>query len=54
MFEGLSGETSINISKEEYERLIDDSNLLTALQNAGVDNWDGYYEALKIYNGEEE
>ena len=35
-------EDKITISKEEYERLVEDSEFLHKLLNAGVDNWEGY------------
>lgn len=37
---------TVTISKEEYIELLDNSNLLKALQSAGVDNWEGYDIAL--------
>lgn len=40
-------EDTITISKEEYNELIDDQNLLNALRSAGVDNWEGYDYALE-------
>lgn len=36
------------------EDLEDDRDFLYALQAAGVDNWNGYEFACRIYNGEEE
>ena len=39
----------ITISKEEYESLVEDSDFLHALRAAGVDNWEGYSEAVDIY-----
>ena len=38
----------VTITEEEYEELIKDSNFLSALQAAGVDNWSGYSEAFDI------
>jgi len=32
----------IEITEDEYNTLLDDSNSLNCLQAAGVDNWDGY------------
>lgn len=32
----------ISISKEEYDRLVENQRLLDALRSAGVDNWEGY------------
>lgn len=40
----------ITILKELYEKFLDDSKMLEALQEAGVDNWEGYDEAMRIYN----
>lgn len=37
---------TIVISKNEYDKLIEDRKLLRALQTAGVDNWEGYETAL--------
>ena len=43
---------------EEFENYLNeleaDRDLLYALQAAGVDNWCGYEEAMKIYREEEE
>lgn len=47
-------EETITITKEEYESLLDSQHLLTCLQNAGVDNWDGYGYALEEYNSDED
>ena len=40
---------TVTISVEEYEELIDDAEFLRALRMAGIDNWDGYDEAINIY-----
>ena len=37
----------ITITETEYDQLIKDQELLRALQNAGVDNWEGYDSALE-------
>ena len=37
---------------KEYNNLLDDSLQLNALENAGVDNWDGYAIAMEDYNEE--
>jgi hypothetical protein len=39
----------ITISKEEYDELVKDSDFLHALEQAGVDNWEGYSDAVDIY-----
>jgi hypothetical protein len=33
---------TITIPKEEYDKLVRDAQWLQALENAGVDNWEGY------------
>lgn len=35
-------EETVNITQKEYDSLLEDSELLQALQNYGVDNWEGY------------
>lgn len=40
----------IEISQEDYEKLIEDSLMLNALIEAGVNNWEGYELAQEIYN----
>lgn len=39
----------VTISLHEYEELLEDSYFLNALNQVGVDNWDGYEEANKLY-----
>jgi hypothetical protein len=41
-------EETVTISKKEYESLLEDSKKLTALENAGVDNWEGYDYAREL------
>lgn len=38
---------TIIISKDEYVKLIEYANTLEALYAAGVDNWDGYLDAME-------
>ena len=40
-------EDRVTISKEEYESLKRDAEVLRALEGAGVDNWEGYEIALE-------
>jgi len=35
-------EETVTISKKEYEALLDRDQFLSALERAGVDNWEGY------------
>jgi len=44
----------VTISVEEHIRLIERDKFLEALEYAGVDNWEGYSEAKREYNKEEE
>jgi hypothetical protein len=39
----------ITITKSEYYNLIEKEVLLSCLENRGVENWDGYDEAIKEY-----
>lgn len=39
----------VTITRDEYDDLVDSTFLLMALKGAGVDNWDGYDGAVKIY-----
>lgn len=45
------------LALELRESLISDADSihwLECLESAGVDNWGGYYEAQKLYEGEED
>lgn len=42
--------TKVNIDKNTLLQLIRDSEKLAALEAEGVDNWEGYYEAMKELN----
>lgn len=46
----LNNTETVTISVDEYYKLIEDSCWLAALETAGVDNWEGYDEARKIFN----
>lgn len=41
------------IRKKVYKELVEDQKLMIALQNAGVDNWDGYAVAMEAYEEDE-
>ena len=41
-------ETKVSITLDEYSQLLDRDQKLAALECAGVDNWEGYDEALSI------
>lgn len=38
----------ITIEKEEYDRLVHDSEWLACLETAGVENWEGIDEARDL------
>lgn len=44
----------MQITEEEYNRLCDRDNKLTALENGGVDNWEWYSDSLESYFKEKE
>lgn len=51
--DGNKAEETVTISKREYARLLDSERMLLCLEDAGVDNWGGYSEAMKeFYRGE--
>jgi len=39
---------TVTITEEEYDALLDRDQKLCALEAAGVDNWEGYEEAMNI------
>ena len=43
-------EETVTISKKEYEELLKDQRILDALRAVGVDNWDGWDDAMDIYH----
>ena len=40
---------TITITKKEYKDLLDRDERLSALEAAGVDNWEGYDVAIDIF-----
>ena len=40
----------ILVETGDYAELIDKSIMLECLKAAGVDNWEGYSDAIKLYN----
>lgn len=45
---------TVTIPKAEYEKLLEDQFWLECLESAGVDNWDGYDEAIQLFKEDEE
>lgn len=39
---------TVTIKKSTYDKLVADSEFLTALHACGVDNWEGYDDAVEI------
>lgn len=39
---------TVEITRKEYDRLVRDSDWLSWLEAAGVDNWEGYDYALEM------
>lgn len=50
----MDDENKVEISAEELEQLQADSRKLAALEEAGVDNWEGYGYAMEILSGMED
>lgn len=53
----MSTETTaetVTITRRKYDRLMKDSDMLACLEAAGVDNWDGYQEARRMHDPEDE
>lgn len=48
-----SSEEMVTIPKSQYDRLVDAAEWLDCLNAAGVDNWEGIDEAIRIRNDEE-
>jgi len=44
----MKNEEMVTIPKKEYDKLVEDSNWLSCLEGAGVDNWDGISEAYAL------
>lgn len=44
----MNEEASVTITRKEYDQLRKDSDWLACLEEAGVDNWEGFEEAARI------
>jgi hypothetical protein len=49
----IMNEETVTISKKEYESLLEDRKWRIALENAGVDNWEGIDYARELLNEDE-
>ena len=47
----MTKEPIVTITQKEYGNLLEARAKLSALQNRGVDNWEGYDEAMDKYYG---
>jgi hypothetical protein len=45
-------EEMVTITKKEYDSLLKDAAWLSALEDAGVDNWDGVSFAWELFEEE--
>lgn len=43
---------TVTIKKKVYDELLEDQRLLIALQNAGVDNWEGWYQVIEEFKSD--
>lgn len=46
----MKTEENVTITKERYEELLNSEKFLICLEDAGVDNWSGYYFAHNLFN----
>ena len=44
----MTNTSMVEITEDHYERLLDSEETLAALEAAGVDNWQGYDDAMDI------
>lgn len=45
--------SNLTLSQEEYEELLKSDKMLSALERAGVDNWEGYDFAIELMNDDD-
>lgn len=48
------GDLLVAVDRKHYEQLVERDNFLTALEAAGVDNWQGIDYAHRLMEGEED
>lgn len=51
---GQRNDAVITVDRKMFEKIVDDSNFLDCLKACGVDNWDGYSQAVEMFNQQEE
>jgi hypothetical protein len=42
-------EETVTLPKKEYQKLLEDQEKLAALEEAGVDRWEGYAKAMQTF-----
>lgn len=45
-------EEMVTITRKQYDSLLDDEKWRICVENAGVDNWEGFYYAMQEYYSE--
>ena len=50
----MDTDDTVTISRKEYDQLQKDAGMLNALEACGVDNWEGYSEAHRLREQQEE
>ena len=46
--------SQVTISSERYQQLLDIEFQFECLESVGVDNWEGYDEAMKLYRSSDD
>jgi len=51
----IKNKPKVGVEYDEYQKLLEDQDKLRALEAYGVDNWDGYSDAMSsVYNEDED
>lgn len=48
--DNVNQHNTVTITKAEYDFFVKDQDKLSRLEAAGVDNWDGYHDAMRGYD----
>lgn len=46
----MTDDDVVNVTGKYFKELTDAHRMLDCLREAGVDNWEGYQNAVKLYN----
>lgn len=52
MHGGQESTPMVTVRKKVYDEMVEDQKVMIALQNCGVDSWDGYEAAMQYYEKE--